>query len=209
MRNLAAGILTIGLWLMTSVHAAAMEARILEVRLTGPTIRASIELRDVIGEKFRELLQSGEALHVRVEAELWEDRPLWDKLVRPAILNAFKIIRDPNSQISIADSLGIVASLPDSASPVPLRVEVAPADALRDGKYYLRLVATVGTVEPKEAEEATDAVFGRDNSTISVAGVGRLIFSTVVQVADYLQSVSAEVRSRVFEAKDLKAGIKW
>lgn len=203
------GLLTLAAWLLSAGSAAALDARITEIRTIGPTIRASLDLQDVFSEKFRAFLQTGEALHVRIETELWEDRPLWDKLVRPAIVSAFRIIRDPNNEISVADAVGVVGTVTDLAAALPLRVEVAPADALNDrSKYYLRVIATVGTIAPGEAADTSDAVFGRDDSTISMARMGKLIFNTVVQVADYLQSVSAEVRSRVFDGRDVKAGIR-
>ena len=81
-------VLALIVWLCASVSASAMEARILEIRVVGPTIRASLDLRDVINDKFLEVLNTGEPLHVRIHAELWEDRPVWDKLVRPAIVSA-------------------------------------------------------------------------------------------------------------------------
>jgi hypothetical protein len=202
-------VLALVLWLFASVSASAMEARILEIRVVGPTIRASLDLRDVISDKFLEVLNAGDPLHVRVHAELWEDRPVWDTLVRPAIVSAFRIIRDSKNQITVADAFGITASLPDHATPVPLRIEVAPASVISDAaKYYLKLVATVGTIEADEAAGTGEAVFGGDDSTISVARFGRLIFNTVVQVADYLQSVTAEARTRVFTGGEVRAGVK-
>ena len=188
---------------------ADMEAHLNEVRAIGPTVRASLDLRDVFSEKYRGMLQNGSTLHVRVQTEIWEDRPLWDKLVRPAIVTMFRIIRDPNNQITVADAVGIVTSLPWSAAALPLRVDVAPLDAIDDSRrYYLRIVATVGTIEEREIEDTGDAVFGRGESTVSVARVGKLIFNTVLQVTDYLQSVSSEVRSRVFQGREVRAGFR-
>ena len=63
-------------------------------------------------EKFRQILQSGGSLHMRVQAELWEDRPVWDRLVRPAIVTVFRIVRDPaTAQIAISDAFGPVLSV--------------------------------------------------------------------------------------------------
>ena len=197
---------------MTPAHAwaeADMDAQLNEVRAIGPTVRASLDLRDVFTDKYRGMLQNGATLHVRIQAEIWEDRPLWDKLVRPAIVSVFRVIRDPNSQITVGDAVGIVTSLPWTAASLPLRVDVAPLDSLNDErKYYLRIVATVGTIEEREVEDTGEAVFGRGESTVSVARVGKLIFNTVLQVSDYLQSVTSEVRSRIFQGKEVRAGFK-
>lgn len=196
-------------WLAMTVGASAMETRILEIRVVGPTIRASLDLRDIFSDKFLEVLNGGNPLHVRIQAELWEDRPIWDKLVRPAIVSAFRIIRDPNHQIAVQDPFGVIASLPDPATPVPLRVEVAPTSLVDDAtRYYLKLVATVGTIQAEEAADTGEAVFGGDDSTISVARFGKLIFNTVVQVADYLQSETSEARTKVFTGRELRAGLK-
>lgn len=193
---------------LLAMPAAAedMSLQLNEVRAVGPGIRASIDLRDVFSEKFRSILQDGGRLHLRVQAELWEDRPLWDKLVRPAIVSVFRIIRDPNSQISVSDAVGAVTSLPWTANALGLRVDVAPTDAVDDNrKYYLRLVATVGTIEEKEIEDTGAAVFGRGESAVSVARMGKVILNTVLQVNDYLQSMSAEAHGPVLLGRDLKA----
>jgi hypothetical protein len=202
-------VLVLFAWLLATTSVAAMEARILEIRVVGPAIRASLDLRDVFSEKFLEVLKGGGPLHVRIHAELWEDRPVWDKLVRPAIVSGFRINRDPGNQITVADPFGIIASLPDHTTPVPLRIEVAPTSAVSDtARYYLKLVATVGTIQQDEAADTGEAVFGSDDSTISVARFGKLIFNTVVQVADYLQSVTTEVRTRAFTGSEVRSGLK-
>ena len=197
-------VMTVGL-LAAPVRAADMDLHLGEVRAVGPSIRASIDLRDIFTEKFRSILEGGGRLHLRVQAEIWEDRPLWDKLVRPAIVSVFRIIRDPQSQLVVSDSVGVVASVPWSASALSLRIEVAPSDAVDDNrKYYLRLVATVGTIEEKEIEGTGEAVFGRGESAVSVARVGKVLFNTVLQISDYLQSVSAQLQGPVMIGRDLK-----
>ena len=185
--------------------AADLGVQIGEVRAVGPSLRASIDLREIFTEKFRSILQDGGRLHLRVQAEVWEDRPLWDKLVRPAIVSVFRIIRDPNNAITISDAVGVVTSAPWGSTSVGLRVEVAPTDAIDDNrKYYLRLVATIGTIEEKEIADTGEAVFGRGESAVSVARVGKVLLNTVLQVNDYLQSESAEVQGPVVLGRALK-----
>src|SRR5262249_27012586 len=161
-------------------------------------VRASLEMRQVFSEKFRQILQSGGALHVRVQTELWEDRPLWDRLVRPALLTGFKIVRDPaSSQLAISAAFGKVSPLPAVPEALPLQTDVVPADAVSDsGRYYLRLVTTVGTIAERDVEETGNAVFGKDEGTLSLGQVGKFLFHTVLQISDYLQSVTAEAKSR-------------
>ena len=190
--------------------ASALEARVSEVRTVGPKVRAALDLRDVFPEKFRQILQSGGSLHMRVQAELWEDRPVWDRLVRPAIVTVFRIVRDPmTAKIAISDAFGQVLSVAEYPDVVPLRVDVAPADAVSDGsRYYLRMIATVGTIAERDIEDTGEAVFGRDEGTVSLVKVGKFLFNTVLQVSDYLQSVSSEVRTRVFQGRELRPGIR-
>jgi len=196
--------------LAAAAPAHALEAKVSEVRTVGPKVRAALDLRDMFPEKFRQILQSGGALHMRVQAELWEDRPVWDRLVRPAIVTVFRIVRDPTTaQIAISDAFGPVLSVAAYPDTVPLRVDVAPADAVAEGsRYYLRMIATVGTIAERDVEETSEAVFGRDEGTVSLGKVGKFLFHTVLQVSDYLQSISSEVRTRVFQGRELRPGIR-
>ncbi|MGH9312108.1 MAG: hypothetical protein ACRD1S_02810, partial [Vicinamibacterales bacterium] len=71
-----------GLLLTLPASAAAMDGKVSELRATAGTVRAAIELTDAFPENLRSAMEQGVTLHLRVEAELWEDRT-WDRLVRP------------------------------------------------------------------------------------------------------------------------------
>jgi hypothetical protein len=191
------------------IQAAALEARVAEIRIVGPTVRASVELRQSLPDKLKQVVQAGGSLHVRLQTEMWEDRAIWDKIVRPASITVYRIARDPvTSQIAVSSPYGRTA-YPDLPERLQLRVDVIPADAVSDdGHYYLRMIVTVGTIAEREIQNAGDAVFGQDESTVSLGTVGKFIFNTVLQATDYLQSVSAEARSRRFEGRELRPGIK-
>jgi hypothetical protein len=205
-RHLSTLALAVALWLQASPAAAEdLNVHLSEVRAVGPSLRASLDLRNIFTEKFRSILQDGGRLHLRVQAEVWEDRPLWDKLVRPAIVSVFRIIRDPRTEVTVSDAVGVVTTSPWSASALSLRVEVAPADAISDNrKYYVRIAVTIGTIEEKEIAATEEAVFGRGESAVSVARMGKVILNTVLQVSDYLTSVSAEMQGPVLLGRDLK-----
>jgi hypothetical protein len=196
--------------LLAPSRADALEARIGEIRAVGPTVSASVDLRDMFPEKFRQILQSGAALHVRIQTELWEDRPLWDRLVHPAIVTVFKIVRDPaTARLAISDAVGRVLSVAAYADPVSLLVDVAPSAAVSDGdRYYLRMITTIGTIAERDIQQTSEAVFGRDEGTVSVGKVGKFLFHTVLQLSDYLQSISSEARSRVFQGRELHPGLR-
>ena len=206
MRRLTAvACLVTAILLLVPASGFALETRILEIRIAGKTLLASIDLGDAFPEKLRRVLEQGGALHVRIQVELWEDRPVWDKLVRPALVTVFRIVRDPTTtHIAISDAVGPVLSAAQFPNPLSLRVNVAPADALTDdGRYYIKLNATVGTLGEREAEDTSAAVFGKDEAAVSLGKVGKLILNTVIQANDYLQSVSDDARSNSFSKRDV------
>jgi hypothetical protein len=198
------------LTMLTAARAEALETHVAEIRTVGPTVRASLEMRQVFSDKYKQILQSGGALHVRVQTELWEDRPLWDRLVRPALVTVFKIVRDPaSSELAISDAFGKAFSVAAFPEALALQIDVVPADAVSDGgRYYLRLVATVGTIAERDVQETGDAVFGKDEGNLSIGQVGKFLFHTVLQISDYLQSVTAEAKSRVFHGRELRPGVR-
>ena len=87
--------------------------------------------------------------------------------------------------------------------------DLGRADALSDGaKYYIRAIATLGTNADNETAQASKVVFGDDDNTVSLAGMGKMLFHAVLQANDYLQSATSETRSRGLAGRELKAGIK-
>ena len=205
-----AGVLVFVAALVAATCASALELRVTELRAAGGTVRANLEVRDLFPAKFRQTLQDGGAIHLRLQVELWQDRPIWDKLVQPALVTVLRIVLDPGThQVTVSDRYGELNRQAAWQEPVPLHVDVARADALADGsRYYVRVLATLGTLAEHEAEQASDAVFGRDDGSVTLAHVGRVLFHTVLQVSDYLQSVSTETRTRDLVGRELKAGIK-
>ena len=166
--------------------------------MAGGGIRASLEIRDMFPAKFQAVLEEGAAIHLRLQIELWEDRPVWDKLAQPAVVTVFRVVLDPATrQVRVADSYGEVSRQAAWQEPLTLRPDLGRADALSDGaRYYVRVLATLGTIAEKETERASKAVFGEDDSSVSIAAMGKMLFHAVLQVNDYLQSVSSEVRTR-------------
>ena len=80
---------------------------------------------------------------------------------------------------------------------------------MSDGaRYYVRVLSTLGTIVEKETERASKAVFGDDDGSVSLAAMGKILFHAVLQVNDYLQSVSSETRTRDLSGRDLRVGIK-
>jgi hypothetical protein len=190
--------------------AAALETRLTELRVAGGSVRASFEMKDMFPAKFQSVLEQGAAIYLRMQVELWEDRPVWDKLAQPAAIAVFRIVLDPATrQVRIADKYGEVSRQPAWQEPLTLWHDLGRADALSDGaKYYVRAMATLGTIADSETAKASKAVFGDDDSTVSLAAMGRILFNAVLQANDYLQSTSTDSRSRTLAGREVKAGLK-
>ena len=203
-------VLTAFLALGLARPAAALEARITEIRVAGGSVFAALELRDLFPEKFRAVLEDRAAIHLRLQIELWEDRPVWDKLAHPSAVSVFRMILDPDTRVvRVADRYGEVSAMPAWQEPLALRLDLGRADALGDGtQYYVRVMATLGTIAEKESTTASNAVFGDDDSSLSIAGMGKMLFHAVLQVNEYLQSVSTETKTRALAGRELKAGVK-
>ena len=196
--------------LAVAAPAAALDMKLMELRVAGGSVRASFEIKDMFPAKFQSVLEQGAAIYLRMQVELWEDRPVWDKLAQPAAIAVFRIVLDPATrQVRIADKYGEVSRQPAWQEPLTLSHDLGRADALSDGaKYYVRAMATLGTIADSETAKASKAVFGDDDSTVSLAAMGRILFNAVLQANDYLQSTSTEIRSRTLAGREVKAGLK-
>lgn len=196
--------------LLLARPAAALEGRLTEIRVAGSSLRASLEIRDLFPVKFQTVLEDGGAIYLRLQVELWQNRSVWDKLVQPAFVNVFRIILDRSTrEVRVADAYGEVSRQPAWQEPLALTLDLGRADALSDSeKYYVRVQATLGTIAGKDSVQAGRVVFGDDDSGVSVASVGKILFHAVLSVNDYLQSVSAELRTHPMAGKTIKAGVK-
>jgi hypothetical protein len=208
--SLRAACLWAVLMLAIALPASALETRLTEIRAAGGSIRASLEIRDIFPAKFQAVLEEGAAIHLRLQIELWEDRPVWDRLAQPAVVTVFRIALDQATrQVTVTDRYGELSRQPAWQEPLTLRPDIGRADALSDGaRYYVRVLATLGTIVEKETERASKAVFGEDDGSVSLAAVGKMLFHAVLQASDYLQSVSSETRTRDIAGRDVRAGIR-
>jgi hypothetical protein len=187
----------------TSVLAGPLDVQVKNVRTPSSAVTATVELRDVIPDRFRKLVEDGRVLHLRVQTELWESRPVWDRLVYPAIVRVFRLGRTPAGRtIAITDPDGAApAPLPD---PLPVIVDLGNSDRVTASeRYYVHVVATLGTLAEPQVDAVGDAVFGRQSETNGLGSLGRLVFRTILQVSDYLQSVTAEAKSRRLLGRDV------
>lgn len=203
-------ILTLLLVLMHASPLVALETKLIELRVAGGNLFAALELREVFPPKFQTILNDGAAIHLRLQLELWEDRPVWDKLANPAIVTVFRMVLDPQTRaVRVADQYGEVSRQPGWQEPLSLRIDLGRPDKLDDGaRYYVRALATLGTIAEKESAAASNVVFGDDDSAVSIAAMGKMLFRAVLSVNEYLQSVSTDTRTREMTGRELKGGVK-
>jgi hypothetical protein len=177
-----------------------------EVRAASATVQTTIELSGLIPDRFRQVIDDGGVLHVRVQTELWESRPVWDRLVYPAIVRMFRLARAPvGRDVALLDADGLSVPIAGrGGAEAPMIVDVGErARVAADSRYYVHVIATVGTLAEREVDEAGDAVFGRPSESNGLGSLSRLVFRTAMQVSGYLQSVSAETRSRKLLGRDI------
>jgi len=190
--------------LLTAAPAAALDVQVKEVRAASSVVSATLELRDILPDRFKKTLDQGGVLHLRVQAELWESRPVWDRLVFPAVVRVFRFTRGSGNSMSITDPGGAVTTSQTPPRLMPVGVDLGDARRLTPAEqYYVHVIATLGTLAEREVDDVGDAVFGRPSETNGLGSLGRLVFRTVLQVSDYLQSASAETKSRKKPGSDI------
>jgi hypothetical protein len=193
--------------LLIAAKAAALDVHVKEVRAPSGAVRVALELRDVLPDRFKRVVDEGGVLHLRVQAELWESRPVWDRLVYPAMSRVFRLARVLSaSGMSVTDQAGAVSTYAEVPNPMPVVVELGKADRVSASeRYYVRVIATLGTLADREANEVGDAVFGDDSASNGLGALGRMVFQKMIEIGDYMQSVSAETKSRVMAGRDILA----
>jgi hypothetical protein len=196
-QRLPTALVVLGL-LWSATSASALDVVIKDVRTPASTVTTRIDVRDALPDRFRKLLDEGGVLYLRMQAELWESRPVWDRLVYPAIVRVFRFVRAGASRdISISDSAGGTTTYTTLPNPLTVAIELGKNDRVdASARYYVHVLATLGTLAEREAEDVGDAVFGRESEANGLGSLGRLVFRTAIKLNDYLQSVSAEATTR-------------
>jgi hypothetical protein len=202
-RILAAGVCA--LMLAAPASAGALDVQVKDVRAAASAVRTAVELRNIVPERFRKLIEDGSVLHLRVQAELWESRPVWDRLVYPAIVKVFRLGRTTSGRdVAITDPAGAITRYATLPNLLAVLVDLGEANRVAESqKYYVHVVATLGTLAERDVDEVGDAVFGREGEANGLGSLGRMVVRTAMKVSDYLQSVSAEARSRRIDGRDI------
>jgi hypothetical protein len=199
---LAAGILC-----ATAHGVEALEVRIEQARALPARVTASVELRDLLRNGFLDTLQQGGAIFVQLQAELWEDRRIGDRLALTTAALTYRIDAG-GAGLVVVGQFGERTAHGDLRVPVALRVDVGPAAVVADERtYYLRARVTAATVEERDIEQFGTAIFGDPQSAAGLAGLGRFVFTTLLRIGRYLESASAEATSARYRGREIKSGI--
>jgi hypothetical protein len=189
---------------LAAAPAFALDVQIKDVRGPAAVVTTTIELADLIPDRFSKTLEDGGVLHLRLQAELWESRPVWDRLVYPALVRVFRFKRTTGGGLSVTNPDGTATTYPAAPKVLPVALDLGEAKRVTAAqRYYVHIIATLGTLAEREVDEVGDAVFGRSSEANGLGSLGRLMFRTVLQVNDYLQSVSVEAKSRRTAGADI------
>src|SRR5438876_10567308 len=136
----ACGSELVMLW-HAAAAAAALDVQVKDVQTPASAVRTTIELHDLIPERFKKMMDDGRVLHLRVQAELWESRPIWDRLVYPAIVRVFRFGRAPGDGLSITDPSGSATTYPAPPRSMPVVVDLGAAARVTPAeRYYVHVI---------------------------------------------------------------------
>lgn len=207
-RVLTTAIFCLAAVVSVPLPADALEVRVAQIRVAGARLAASFELRELLRDNFLKLVQGGRAVFVQLQADVWEDRRVFDRVVIAGVPVTFRIDRDAASPgVVIADQYGTTTAHPDVRAPLPLHVDLGPANRIDDDtRYYIHALVTAATVDEQDIERAGEAIFGDDQSARGLASLGRFVFRTLLRMGKYFESAEAEVTSRRVTGREIKAG---
>jgi hypothetical protein len=187
--------------------AAALELRVGPVRAASSRVAATLELRDLLRDRFLDIVAQGQSIFLQLQAELWEERRLADRLALTTPALTYRIAGDGGGGMVIVSQSGERATHADARLPVPLRVDIGPASVLVDDRaYYLRAQATLATIADRDIDQFGTAIFGDPQSAAGLAGLGRFVFGTLLRVGKYLESDSADATSARYTGSQIKVG---
>lgn len=186
--------------------AAAFEARVARVGVAAARVTAVVELRDLLRDQFQRVVEQGRAVFLQVQANLWEDRRVTDRLALTTPELTYRIDRAPERGVIVTDQFGNRTEHPDPTRPLTVRVDLGPATAVADDRsYYLQADIIAATVADRDIEQAGAAVLGDRESTEALAGLGRFVFRTLLRIGQYLDRASVRVTSDRFSGRAIRS----
>ncbi|MGH9347487.1 MAG: hypothetical protein ACRD26_09505 [Vicinamibacterales bacterium] len=186
----------------------ALELRVTELRVGGVRVSTTLEVRDLLRGGFLALVQQGRAVFLQLEADLWEDRRVFDRIVATLPPATWRVDRDDTGTgVLIQDQHGESRRHEDVQRPLVLRVDLGPATRIDDSSvYYLHATITAATVDERDIDRAGQAIFGDEQSARGLAGLGRFVFKTLLRMGKYFESATTDVTSRRLSGREIRTG---
>jgi hypothetical protein len=186
---------------------SALELRVSTLQISASRVALALELRDLLRDKFLETVEQGRAVFLQMQAELWEDRRIADRLTLTTPALTYRVDRAEKG-VTITDQAGNIVPHADLRMALPIRLDVGPAASLvDDGVYYVRATVTAATFEERDIDRMGIAIFGNDDSIAGLANLGRYLFGTAMRIGRYLESATADVSSRRYTGLQIRTGI--
>lgn len=191
------------------VSMAALEARVTNLRIAGPRVSAAVEVGDLLRDRFLKLVRDGRVVFLQLEAALWEDRRVFDRIVISTPPTTWRLDRDATSAgVVLQDQHGGFVRHADIRQPLSLRVDLGPAMRVSDdATYYVNASVTAATVDERDIDKAGQAIFGDEQSGAGLASLGRFVFRTLLRMGKYLESATTEVTSRRVSGREIRSGV--
>ena len=189
-------------------HLLALDARVTALRVAGTRVSAAVEVGDLLRDEFLKLVRDGRAIFLQIEAALWEDRRVFDRIVISVPPLTWRIDRDTaGNGVMLQDQNGAALRHGDVRRPLPLALDLGPSNRVQDNAtYYLHATITAATVDEQDIERAGQAIFGDEESGTGIAGIGRFVFRTLLRMGKYFESATAEVTSRRLSGREIRSG---
>ncbi len=191
------------------VPIQALEARVTNLRIAGPRVSAAVEVSGLLRDTFLKLVRDGRAVFVQLEAALWEDRRVFDRIVITTAPTTWRLDRDAASAgVVLQDQHGGMVRHADISQPLSLRVDLGPAARVADdATYYVNASVTAATVDERDIDRAGQAIFGDEQSGAGLASLGRFVFRTLLRMGKYLESATTTVTSRRVSGREIRNGV--
>jgi len=198
------GLATAAVCAAQAVTLLAFRPAVQSLKLEDARLHASVSLSDAFPDALRRTLEQGASIYLRVEAQLWEDRAMFDRKIGPPAVAAFRIARNPsNGEVAVIDAAGHLSVYGKYPDPVSVDVVVGPERLLdAGGRYYVDTTTRLGALSARDLEETGKAVFGDE---FGLGRLGRFLLSTVLEASDYMQGTTERAKSRTFTARELGA----
>jgi hypothetical protein len=157
---------------------------------------------------FLTLVRDGRAIFLQLEAALWEDRRVFDRVVITTPPITWRLDRDTaGGGVVLQDQHGGQLRHGDVRQPLPIAIDLGPASRVEDDAvYYVHATLTAATVDEQDIERAGQAIFGGEQASTGFVGLGRFVFRTLLRMGKYLESATAEVTSRRVAGREIRTG---